>query len=314
MKPLIYSVLGYFKRQPNLAFTLRDAFARYLIEISRDKRSGYQERSIARSWLATDLADMELSQIRPPQLVKLRDEWMRTLAAATVTRRLALLSHLFNIACKEWGYEDLRNPVQLIRKPKINNSRDRRPLTNLNIPGHPVSELEWMITVVRNPEFRHFVFIAAETAMRRSELVGLLWEHVDFDACTAYLPITKNGKSRTVPLSPVAIKELRAMHHEGVEGRVFSVSAGAITRMFIRARRRCRHRYAALCLDAGVDPIKKAFRDLRVHDLRHEGLTRLAPKFQAHELAAIVGHSDTRMVMRYYHPDISEFAARLAVP
>jgi integrase len=41
--------------------------------------------------------------------------------------------------------------------------------------------------------------------MRRGELLSLRWEHVDLQARTAFLPDTKNGDSRTVPLSSSAL-------------------------------------------------------------------------------------------------------------
>ncbi len=315
MKSMFYSVFNYFKRnKPGnpRSYTLRIAFDRYLSEISSEKRSGDQERSICKAWMATSLADMPLIRIRPHHLVKLRDEWLQTLRPATVVRRLALLSHLFNIAHKEWALESLRNPVSLIRKPKVNNARERRPLTNINIPGEPSDELAWLVASVRNPQFGSFVTLAVETAMRRSEIISLRWENIDFERKTAYLPVTKNGHPRTVPLSPVALNELRLLCRGSAEGSIFTVGASAITRMLVRARRRCRFRYEDLCQKHGVLPIKNAFRDLRVHDLRHEGISRLAPLFQAHELARISGHRDTRMLMRYFHPDVAQFAERLS--
>ena len=48
----------------------------------------------------------------------------------TVRLDLALLSHLFNIARKEWGMASLSNPVELVRKPKLPGGRDRRLVDN----------------------------------------------------------------------------------------------------------------------------------------------------------------------------------------
>jgi len=314
MRPLRYSLFSWARRSPEKVvqgYTLHEALNRYLAEVSPTKRSGYQEQSIAKVWLNTPLTDMRLSKVRPMHVVQLRDEWLKDKAPATVTRRLALLSHLFSIACKEWGHEKLRNPVLLIRKPKVKNARERRLLTGLDIPGWPVTEFDWLILHSRNPQFRSLMVVAVETAMRRSEIVGLRWENIDFVGRTAFLPMTKNGHARTVPLSPAALTELERMRPEVPEGLVFRISAGAFTRAFIRSRRRCRTRYEALCRQHGIAPKAKYFRDLRVYDLRHEATSRLAPLYQVHELAKITGHSDTRMLMRYYHPDMSELAQRM---
>ena len=53
------------------------------------------------------------------------------------------------------------------------------------------------------------VKFALETAMRRGEILGLHWEYVDLPKCIALIPLTKNGESRTAPLSTSAIEILR---------------------------------------------------------------------------------------------------------
>ena len=45
---------------------------------------------------------------------------------STINRYLAILSRLFEIAKKEWGMEELSNPVKKIIKPKEKNQRNRR--------------------------------------------------------------------------------------------------------------------------------------------------------------------------------------------
>ena len=68
----------------------------------------------------------------------------------------------------------------------------------------------------RNNWLAHFVALAIETGMRRDELLGLLWDNVDLERRTAFLPVTKNGESRGVPLSSraVAVSSRLASFHE----------------------------------------------------------------------------------------------------
>ncbi len=54
---------------------------------------------------------------------------------ATVSRRLFVLSHVSNIARKEWGMESLSNPVELERMPQPHNSRTRRMAIVLRSQG-----------------------------------------------------------------------------------------------------------------------------------------------------------------------------------
>lgn len=72
------------------------------------------------------LAKSGLASVRSTDIAVARDEWLALYKPATVLRRLAVLSHLFNMARKEWGMEGLSNPVELIRKPQPNNARTRR--------------------------------------------------------------------------------------------------------------------------------------------------------------------------------------------
>jgi integrase len=51
--------------------------------------------------------------------------------------------------------------------------------------------------------------------------------------------------------------------------------------------------------------------NLRFHDSRHEGLTRLARKLDVLDLARMVGHRDPRSLMIYYNPTATEIAERL---
>ena len=54
------------------------------------------------------------------------------------------------------------------------------------------------------------VVLAIETAMSRGKILGLHWEHIDLTKKTVFLPMTKNGSTRWVPLSDEAVAKLSA--------------------------------------------------------------------------------------------------------
>lgn len=96
------------------------------------------------------------------------------LKPATVLRRLAVLSHVFSIARKEWGMESLLNPLELVRKPQANNARTRR-LPSQD-PGKDEldrqamhGELERVVAASSSKALPAIVWLAVETAMRRGE-------------------------------------------------------------------------------------------------------------------------------------------------
>lgn len=250
--------------------------------------------------------------------MRVRDELALSFAPATIVRRFAILSHLYTVARKDWGYYQLDNPVMEVRKPKVRNERSRRVYTDIRVMGAtemqaPRVEVEWLATRTKSKYLYTIVQLAIETAMRRSEIVRIKREHINFDNGTLLVPESKNGEERTVPLSPVASYALM-MHlvRNNRKGVLFPVSESAVSRGFLRAIRRARADYEALCALHDVQPNERYFIDLRFHDLRHEATSRLAEVYEMHELAKVTGHKDTRMLLRYYHPDSGMLARKLA--
>ncbi|KVD97542.1 recombinase [Burkholderia ubonensis] len=320
------------------ATTLYEALKRYEEEISWAKKGSAQESSVIKTCKAVDLAKRPLATIRSADVAKLRDVWLKDYKPATVLRRLAILSHVFNVARKEWGMESLSNPVELVRKPQPNNARTRRiassgaPVTEIPDDGDPESgrgaqdgELERVIAASNSALLPAIIWLAVETAMRRGEIVSLQWENVDLKRRVAHLPATKNGDARDVPLSLRAVAVLQALKENCDEAKdapnpdrlgnygtsVFKIRSDAVTRAFERAVTRARKLYQVECSEAGRRPDTKFLTDLRFHDLRHEATSRLASIFPMHELTKITGHKDPRMLMRYYHPRAEDLAKRL---
>lgn len=318
------------------ATTLQEALSRYEREVSPAKKGSAQETSVLKACMATDLAKRPLASIRSADLAKIRDEWLKDYRPATVLRRLAVLSHVFNVARKEWGMESLSNPVELVRKPQPNNARTRRIAVGdppLNAAGSDDEqsdrntqdgELERIVAASESPLLPAIIWLAVETAMRRGEIVGLRWEHIDLQRRVAHLPATKNGSARDVPLSTRAVSVLQTLndrravpaeHHDtnrtSGTGPVFAIRGDAVTRAFERAVARARKRYVEECQTIARRPDDRLLLDLRFHDLRHEATSRLASIFPMHELTKITGHKDPRMLMRYYHPRAEDLAKRL---
>jgi integrase len=95
-----------------------------------------------------------------------------------------------------------------------------------------------------------------------------------------------------IVLSPRALEIIRDTPRVG--DTVFVVSANAVRLAWERLKRR-----------AGVS-------GLRFHDLRHEAVSRFFEKgLNMPEVAAISGHRDPRMLMRYTHPKAAEIAVKL---
>lgn len=264
--------------------TLAECLDRYLSEIVPLKKGASQDKSKVNIIKADSISKKPMASIRSVDVAAYRDRRGKAVAAATVGRELAVLSHVFNVARREWGMESLINPVESVRKPKLPKARDRRLE-----PG----ELERLLEATGSPELGAIVLLAVETAMRRGEIAGLLRKHVDLGKRTVHLPDTKNGESRTVPLSSRAVDLLSSLPPR-ISGRVFGMNPDSITQAFDRA-----------CKRAGIN-------DLRFHDLRHEATSRLFEKgLNVMEVASITGHKDIRMLGSYTHLRAEDLAKKL---
>ena len=124
------------------------------------------------------------------------------------------------------------------------------------------------------------VVLAIETAMRRGEILGLSWEHIDLHQRTAFLPMTKNGRSRQVPLSEAAIEQLSKVPRD--TERPFPVTDVAMRQAWDRLR------------------VRAGIHDLTFHDLRHEAISRMFDDgMKIHEVMAVSGHRTASQFFRY---------------
>lgn len=282
--------------------TLADCLKRYLAEVTPTKRSAYSESCRIGTLLQHPLSQAYMAAVRGTDLAKYRDDRLKEVSGATVTRELTIIGHVFNVARREWGMESLSNPVSAIRKPRQPQGRDRRLHEG---------ELERLLAASHSPELKAAVLLALETGMRRSELTGLLWRRVNLKKAVISLDETKNGESRAVPLSSTAVRVLESMPRR-LDGRVFGLTGESLSQAFERARDRARDAYLKECEATGLRPSAELLVDLRLHDLRHEAASRFFEKgLNVMEAAAITGHRDLRMLKRYTHLRAEDLAKKL---
>lgn len=250
-----------------------------------NKSEWYRLGKIAKGWIG----QYSVYNLTPLVVSKYRDERLKEVGPATVARELMNIQGIITHACKEWGL-NVENPVPQIKKPKLPPGRERI-LSDAEL-ALLLHEFNPAAHGLRSPYLLPLVLVALETAMRRGELLGLTWTKVNLEERTARLPITKNGKARTVPLSSKAVQVLSCLPHDGKH--VFPITAMAVDGAWWRA-----------CKRAGIE-------DFRFHDLRHMATTRLAKKLpNVIELSHVTGHSNPKMLARYYHTTAAELAMKI---
>jgi integrase len=269
--------------------TSAELVERYIDEVCPGHKGGETEIYRLRRLLRCEtFVHKPLAKLTTEDLQDFITDRLTEVAPSTVDRDLDVLRQVLNYAADVWKIAPAESPFAGLRRPKYFNERDRR------LRGDEEARLLAAARACGNPWYEPIIILALETAMRRSEILSLTWDNIDFQARTAFLPVTKNGRSRRVPLSAVALQVLEALPRDGE--RVFPVSANAIKLAWSRT----------ICPAAGIE-------NLHFHDLRHEATSRLAESglFTLVELQAVTGHRDTRMLLRYSHLCATKLAEKM---
>jgi integrase len=264
---------------------VRDLFERYSSEVSINKRGCRREQIGLAALCRQSIADIRIQDLKPSHIADWRDGRLAKVKPGSVQREMTIISGVFSVAVREWGVMD-SNPVKMIAKPRTPQARDRiftddeieRLLVELGYSGGKAE--------TSSQQTGAAFIVAIETGMRQSEILGLRPQDVDHKTRVAVLRMTKNGRSRRVPLSEKASETLK-------ESIPWHITPAVCSTLFRRARR-----------SIGID-------DATFHDARHTAITRLASKLSPLELARVVGHTDLKQLMVYYNESAESLAARL---
>ena len=257
--------------------TLGELLERYSIEVTPAKRAAKPELRRLQRLISDPVGSLRASQLTSQAIAAFRDRRLLD-GRRTCHYDLILIRHCLKIAMNEWGLMLSANPVDRVKMPPSAPARNRR------LDDGEFNRLEEAAKQTKNPHIWPVIVFAIETGMRRGEILGLRWEHVDLDRRIAFLPLTKNGSSREVPLSTKAARVLAGQQQRNDTSSPFPVTPNGFRLAWDRLRGR-----------AGLS-------DLRFHDLRHEAISRFFEfGLNIPEVAVISGHKDPRMLFRYTH-------------
>ncbi len=268
--------------------TIGNLLTRYRHEITPRKRGAVTERSRLGILLSHRISQTSLNNLSGGIIAQYRDDRLRKVKPASARRELTILRHVFEVARRDWDIPIRENPFVRVRMPPDSPARERR------LVGDEEAKLFAAIGPRAAWYLRPFLILLIETGMRRGELLSIRWQDIDFTRRTVQILKTKNGYSRRIPLTPTALETLKAILRDSNQERVFPINAGAVRLAWVR-----------LCRKAGLI-------DLRMHDLRHEAVSRFFEYgLSIPEVTLISGHRDPRMLNRYTHLKPELVAAKL---
>ncbi len=225
-------------------------------------------------------------------------------SGSTVNRYLALLSKIFSIACDN-GFID-SNPCQRVRREKEGGKRER----------YLTFDEEHRLMKVLKGELdylRPAVIVSIGTGLRKSELLRLAVDHVNFSNVPKFYAVngrdveippnwllvvkSKNRKPRIIPMNPLVRSVLSAIIQDTSEsGSVFSLARTGVTSATIKGG------FEKGCEAAEITFGQTKAGGLTWHDLRHTFATRLRGQ-GVHELdiMQLLGHSSVAVTAGYAH-------------
>jgi len=262
--------------KPSRKILIKELIKRYVSDISPTHKGvipeTYRLNAISRTWVG----DLDVRYLTNTHFNEYRDWRLRKVSNGTVRSELAMLKRVIETAKRRWDCSIPYNPLTEIEFPPSSRPRNRR------LRGDEKERLLVAASSQKNIYVKPIIEFAVETGMRRSEILKLLWEDIDFEKRFALLYDTKNGEDRRVPLTRQCMKVLETIRKPS--GSVFPIAENCIRLAWERVRSK-----------AGII-------DLRFHDLRHEAVSRFFEMgMSVPEVALISGHKDVRQLLRYTH-------------
>lgn len=275
--------------------TLGAIIKQYVAELEERKPVGRSKRATLLRVADDELGQLQASQITSVHLVDhVRRRVQRDgVQLQTANQDIACVGVVFSVARPAWGYPlnsaavpeawAVMRKLDLTKRPQ---ERKRRPsLAEMaTLMAHFLDasrRRRWAVPMAK------LVAFALYSARRQEEVVRIRWDDLDEAASTVLVrdmkhPRMKAGNHVRCHLTPEALALVRSMPR--VDDRIFPFTTDAVSAAFTRA-----------CAWLGID-------DLRFHDLRHEGVTRLFEmSWDIPQVASVSGHRDWNSLRRYTH-------------
>lgn len=161
--------------------------------ISKKPRSVDNDDCIMNHQLA-DFQTRRLLSITAEDIEKLHRKVCKETSPYTANRVLTLIKHMYTIAIKRGYMNDHPNPATGIRK-FAEKSRDRF------LSPDELGRLFTALDAEEDVVFRDYILISLYSGQRRTNVLTLRWENVDFENRFLYFPESKSGEPLTIPMT-----------------------------------------------------------------------------------------------------------------
>ena len=269
-------------------FTLGEVMQRYIRENKHKQIKSWRMHEFRIAILLKDtISDTNLLRLSSKHLSEFKDRKRKEVGPSTWNKYLSLISVVIDTARRDWGIYLPNNPVRNADREREPRPRDR------TLVDDEYERLLQACDQMKQVRFRRgdtaihlylksMIIFSVETAIRQGELLAMRYDQFNFDKRTLYIPETKNGEPRTIPLSTKAIKVIQSVPRR-IDGKVFPLTCDSLKAWFKVARREAK------------------LKDFRWHDLRRYACSLLFEKgLSVPELQLVSGHKDPRVLLNTY--------------
>ena len=286
--------LSLLAKSEGARITLGQLLERYRDQISPQKRGWKDETARINAILRNAIAKKMLYSVTSSDWAKYKDERLKKIRQQSLHREFNIYKAMYKIAHTEWGFTGLANPLTAIKLQSKSKIRDRR-LTN--------EEWERVITEAKlrgNPMVWQIIVWAKESGMRRGEILGIKWDHINLEQRLLVIPVTKTDESRTIPITKAMLSILEAQKTSALlqnhdNESVFPIKLKNLETTVLNILKKT--------------GLKGEF---TFHGWRHERVSSLFELgLSIPEVASISGHKDWRILARYTHPKPQDILRKL---
>lgn len=229
-----------------------------------------------------------LLDITPKLLEGYKQYRLNQAKTCTLKNHVIALKAFFNKAV-EWDYLS-ENPAKNLKSVEIINSKPIRVLSE--------EEYSKFIEVCKN-EFKEFYpmfYTFIHTGLRKSELLNLEWDDIDFEKGLIYIRNKENFKPKGIDRKTGKAKERVIPMHDNLKKMLLGIKRRSGTVFGTFSKQRPRRILIRIARKAGIAGLT------RLHELRHSYATFLLAKgVDIYKIKELLGHSDIRDTMKYAH-------------
>ena len=246
---------------------------------SYDTTEMYMRRHIVPRWGKVRLTDIGSQDVT----AWLAEKAAEGLAPATVEKIRVIFSRSFELA-RQWKMAGAEiNRIRDVPRRRFSNARGRF------LSAKEAERLFKALDASESPQLKSIVMLLLLTGARKTELLTAEWRHVDLERRAWFIPTSKTGKPRYVPLSQAAMDVIEALPRW--EDCPWLLPNPSTRKPYTDIKHPWENARAA----AGLS-------DLRIHDLRHSAASfMINAGVDLFAVGKVLGHADHQSTMRYSH-------------